>query len=177
MIIEKVTTEQISDLQQVARKSFFDTFVEFNTQEDMNAYLQNNLSVEQLAKELMNPQSEFFMVKCNQDYVGYIKLNCGMAQNEFQKDNALEIERLYVLQQYHRQQIGQALFDYAMTIAYKKSVDYVWLGVWEKNLKAISFYKKNGFIAFDKHDFILGKDIQTDILMRKNIGNSSVLGA
>ncbi|CAI3922752.1 GNAT family N-acetyltransferase [Commensalibacter papalotli (ex Botero et al. 2024)] len=173
MIIEKVTRDKIGDLQQVARKSFFDTFVEFNTQEDMNAYLQNNLSVEQLTKELLHPQSDFFIVKYDQDYVGYIKLNYGTAQNEFQEDNALEIERLYVLQQYHRKQIGQSLFNYALEIAHKKSVDYVWLGVWEKNLKAISFYQKNGLTAFDKHEFILGKDIQTDILMRKYITISS----
>lgn len=171
MIIEKVTSDKIYILQQVAVKSFFDTFVEFNSQEDMDAYLQNNLSIEQIKKELDHPQSEFFMAKFGQDYVGYIKLNHGNAQNEFQEDNSLEIERLYILRQYHRQQIGQALFNYALADAHKKAVDYVWLGVWEHNQKAISFYTKNGFIAFDKHDFILGKDIQTDILMRKNICN------
>lgn len=171
MIIKKVAHEHIDILQQVAVKSFFDTFVEFNTKEDMDAYLQNNLSIEQLMKELNHPQSEFFMAKHGQNYIGYIKLNHGKAQSEFQEDNALEIERLYVLKQYHRQQIGQALLNYALAVAYEKSVDYVWLGVWEHNHKAIAFYKKNGFIAFGKHDFILGKDIQTDILMRKDIHN------
>lgn len=173
MIIEKVTSEKICILQQIATKSFFDTFLEFNSQEDMDAYLQNNLSIEQLTKEFSHPQSEFFLVKNNQDYVGYIKLNYGMAQNEFQQDNALEIERLYVLKQYHRQQIGQALFNYAMAVADAKFVDYVWLGVWEHNQKAIAFYQKNGLVAFDKHDFILGKDIQTDILMRRDVRNFS----
>jgi ribosomal protein S18 acetylase RimI-like enzyme len=45
----------------------------------------------------------------------------------------------------------------------------VWLGVWEKNLRAISFYEKNGFIAFDQHIFQLGDDRQTDIMMKKLI--------
>jgi ribosomal protein S18 acetylase RimI-like enzyme len=45
-------------------------------------------------------------------------------------------------------------------------VDYVWLGVWEKNLRAIQFYKKNGFVEFDQHLFILGDDPQTDIMMK-----------
>jgi len=43
----------------------------------------------------------------------------------------------------------------------------VWLGVWEENPRAIKFYKKNGFVEFDKHTFVLGEDEQTDILMKK----------
>ena len=48
---------------------------------------------------------------------------------------------------------------------------YIWLGVWEKNLRALSFYRKNGFVAFDKHIFKLGNDIQTDILMKIQLKN------
>jgi ribosomal protein S18 acetylase RimI-like enzyme len=44
---------------------------------------------------------------------------------------------------------------------------YVWLGVWEENERALNFYKKNGFVEFDKHIFILGEDKQTDLMMKK----------
>ena len=48
-------------------------------------------------------------------------------------------------------------------------VGYVWLGVWEENPRAIRFYEKNGFVAFDKHIFRLGDDEQTDIMMKKKL--------
>ena len=48
----------------------------------------------------------------------------------------------------------------------EKNVEYVWLGVWEQNPRAIRFYEKNGFVAFDKHVFKLGNDEQTDIMMK-----------
>lgn len=56
--------------------------------------------------------------------------------------------------------------DKAIEIAKQKRVAFIWLGVWEENLRAINFYKKNGFIKFDKHIFSLGQEEQTDIMMK-----------
>ena len=53
--------------------------------------------------------------------------------------------------------------------AVAKTLDTVWLGVWEHNPKAIEFYKRCGFEVFDKHIFVLGNDPQNDLLMRKQI--------
>ena len=62
--------------------------------------------------------------------------------------------------------MGQLLYNKALEIATKLSIKEIWLGVWEKNKRAISFYKKNGFIEFDTHIFKLGNDEQIDIMMR-----------
>jgi len=63
--------------------------------------------------------------------------------------------------------VGQRLYEEAMWLAKELGMRYVWLGVWEENPRAIRFYAKNGFVAFDKHIFRLGDDEQTDILMKK----------
>ena len=74
--------------------------------------------------------------------------------------------RIYVLSSFHGKKVGQLLYDHALQIAREKNVQFVWLGVWEENPRAIQFYKKNGFIEFDKHIFKLGDDLQTDIMMK-----------
>jgi len=94
-------------------------------------------------------------------------LNFGQAQTEVKDNKALEIERIYVLKEFQGKKVGQLLYEKAMQIAIQKNAAYVWLGVWEKNPKAINFYKKNSFVEFDKHLFMLGNDQQTDIMMRK----------
>ena len=71
-----------------------------------------------------------------------------------------------MLQSFHGKKLGQALYEKAIQIANEKKVQYLWLGVWEKNNKAIQFYKKNGFVQFDTHIFKLGNDEQTDIMMK-----------
>lgn len=78
----------------------------------------------------------------------------------------LEIERIYVLKAFHGKKVGQLLHDKAMEVSKQRSVDYVWLGVWEENPRAIRFYEKNSFVAFDKHIFKLGNEEQTDIMMK-----------
>ncbi|MBB2950195.1 GNAT family N-acetyltransferase [Sphingobacterium sp. JUb56] len=165
--IKKVTLSDIKDLQKIGKQTFFETFSESNTEENMKKYLEEGFSVDKLTEELTNPYSEFYFALDNQEVIGYLKLNVGESQTEEQHHESLEIERIYVLQDYHGKKIGQILYEKALQIALERKSEYVWLGVWEENPRAISFYKKNGFVEFDKHIFVLGDDEQTDIMMKK----------
>lgn len=166
IIIKKVTVADIQQLQLIGKVTFTETFAEHNTAEDMQKYLEERFSTEQLISEVNNANSEFYFALINDDVVGYLKLNFGAAQTELKIKNSTEIERIYVLNKFHGKKVGQILFDTAYNIAKKNKSDCIWLGVWENNPKAIHFYEKNGFTEFDKHIFKLGNDEQTDIMMR-----------
>ena len=132
----------------------------------MTKYLEENLSVERLTAELNEKCSRFYFAVVRGRVIGYLKLNSGQAQTELKDDNSLEVERIYVLHEFHGRKVGQLLYQKAMQVAKQLNADYIWLGVWEHNRKAIRFYKKNGFVEFDKHVFMLGDDRQTDIMMK-----------
>ena len=169
MRITSLTVSDVSILRGIARDTFIETFSEANKAEDMERYLTENFSEEQLARELSNPDSFFYVAEVNGHVVGYLKLNTARAQTEPQAADALEIERIYVLGSYHGGGVGQALYHHAMSVAEDRKARYVWLGVWEHNHRALRFYEKNGFIAFGTHIFQLGNDQQTDILMKKSV--------
>ncbi|MFC2486117.1 MAG: GNAT family N-acetyltransferase [Rothia dentocariosa] len=169
MRITSLTVSDVSILRGIARDTFIETFSEANKAEDMERYLTENFSEEQLARELSNPDSFFYVAEVNGHVVGYLKLNTARAQTEPQAADALEIERIYVLGSYHGGGVGQALYHHAMSVAEDRKASYVWLGVWEHNHRALRFYEKNGFIAFGTHIFQLGNDQQTDILMQKSV--------
>ena len=169
MRITSLTVSDVSILRGIARDTFIETFSEANKAEDMERYLTENFSEEQLARELSNPDSFFYVAEVNGHVVGYLKLNTAPAQTEPQAADALEIERIYVLSNYHGNGVGQALYHHAMSVAEDRKASYVWLGVWEHNHRALRFYEKNGFIAFGTHIFQLGNDQQTDILMKKSV--------
>ncbi|MFC4212354.1 GNAT family N-acetyltransferase [Pedobacter lithocola] len=154
-------------VQLIGKETFFETFASSNTEADMKKYLSESFSEEKIKKELSNKESMFFIVWDSEVPIGYLKINTGDAQTELQDTCALEIERIYVKANYHGKKIGQLLYDKALEVAQQKHLKSIWLGVWEENPKAIKFYEKNGFIAFDKHVFKMGNDIQTDIMMRK----------
>lgn len=167
--IQKVSINQVEALQHISKQTFTETFGADNSEANMKAYLEKGFSLETLKKEVANKDSEFYFAVLDDALTGYLKINFGHTQTEIQDENSLEIERIYVLKEFHGQQVGQKLYVKAMEVARQKKVGYVWLGVWEKNPRAIRFYEKNGFEAFDKHVFNLGNDQQTDIMMKLEI--------
>lgn len=164
--ITKIGPAQLAQLQAIGRQTFTETFSSTNSEENLNAYLQYGFSPAKLTDELNNPNSEFYFATLNDKVIGYLKINFGIAQTELQDPKAMEVERIYVLGEFQSKKVGQLLFEKALAIAKNKKVDFVWLGVWEENHRAIRFYTKNGFVAFDSHIFLMGNDKQTDILMK-----------
>lgn len=169
--IIKITISDITELQRIGRQTFKETFADSNSEENMKSYLEEDFSLEKLTKEVNNENSEFYFAKIDNEIIGYLKVNFGESQTELKDSKALEIERIYVSKEFHGKSVGQLLYDKAIEIAKQKNSDYVWLGVWEENPRAISFYKKNGFVEFDKHIFKLGDDEQTDIMMKLKLNN------
>lgn len=169
MQIRKLNISDLENLQKISIQTFRETFEDVNTEENMKKYLTEKLSLSQLKSELENPNSEFFFAENENKILGYLKLNFKNAQTEKVDENHLEIERIYVLKEFFHLKIGQILFDIALEIGKEKKLEFVWLGVWEENHRAIRFYEKNGFKVFGKHDFLLGEDVQTDLLMKLKI--------
>jgi ribosomal protein S18 acetylase RimI-like enzyme len=166
MEIRRLTGEEALLLQEIGRKTFAETFSSTNSKENMEKYLEEGFSLAKLQAEINDPNAEFYFAMQDNSIIGYLKLNIGQSQTEIKNDNALEIERIYVLTEFHGHNIGQQLFEKALEQAYVHKVDFIWLGVWEENKRAIQFYTKNGFVAFDKHIFKLGDEEQTDIMMK-----------
>lgn len=176
IIITKVTLDRVTDLQSISKSTFSETFAPGNSEENLAQYLTDAFSEEQLLSELTNPGSEFYFALVGNDIIGYLKINFGASQTEIQEDHTAEIERIYVLKNFQGKRVGQLLYEKALHLAEQANANYLWLGVWEENQKAIRFYQKNGFVPFDKHVFKLGNDEQTDIMMKLKLAknNSSI---
>jgi ribosomal protein S18 acetylase RimI-like enzyme len=168
-VIIKSTIEDVRIVTQIAKATFFETFAQDNSPDDMDKYAEQNLNEDKFREQLSNADSEFYIVYEEEIPVGYMKLNFGQAQTELRDESSMEIERIYVKRKYHGKKYGQHLHEKAVEVARKRKVIYLWLGVWEHNLKAIGFYEKNGFVAFDKHVFKVGTDEQVDVMMKKTL--------
>lgn len=167
--IKTVSINDIDQLQKIGRQTFYETFSAGNTENNIKKYVEESFSTEKVTSEITDPNSEFYFATLTDSIIGYLKLNFGKSQTELQDEKAMEIERIYVLQEFYGKKVGQLLYGKAIEVATEKNANYIWLGVWEKNLRAISFYKKNGFVKFDKHIFKLGNDEQTDIMMKLHL--------
>ena len=167
--IRRAAPTDIAWLLPLAKASFYTTYAHLNRPENMDHYLQKAFTREQWTREFAEPASHFYAATLGESPVGYTKLNFGAAQTELQDDTALEIERIYVFEGFQGRGIGRQLIEHAVGLARERGLQYVWLGVWEKNPAAIAFYERVGFSHFGEHIFQFGDDAQTDVMMRRDL--------
>ena len=167
--IRECSLKDVEKVRGIGMKTFKETFAAENTEEDMKNYLEENFNIFKVKEELQNSESKFFIVEVDEKAVAYMKLNLGSAQTEENFAHSLEIERIYVSQEYKNMHLGSKLIQRAIAFGKDLELEYVWLGVWEHNTKAIGFYEKMGFVTFGSHVFVLGSDEQTDYLMKLSL--------
>ena len=165
--IRLVLPSDVDSLLALSIKTFYDAFEHHNDPEDFEAYTSVAFTRHQLLSEINNPHSAFYFALIDDEPVGYIKLNYASAQAEFREAHGVEISRIYVLASQQGKQIGNQMISFAVNKAMEDGLQYIWLGVWEHNPNAIRFYERCGFAKFSSHKFMVGRDEQTDILMKK----------
>jgi len=170
MIIIQTAKNGDADLiADLSRQTFYETFAPFNTKEDMNKFMNEQFTREQLIKEAKEIANKFILAYNDTKPVGYALMRESTIPEGLENFNTVEIARIYVLNTAIGTGAGKALMEKCIEMAKEINKEIIWLGVWEKNIRAISFYTKWGFEKFAEHPFILGNDIQTDWLMKKTI--------
>lgn len=167
MKLKKLSVRDAAQLQEISVETYKDTFDPYNSAEIMAVYLEDAYNVLKLERELQNPESEFYFLFVDDELAGYLKLNVGAAQSEAIAENALEVERIYVKPAFKRRGLGKYLMTHAEAVAREQGKSTMWLGVWEHNNAALSFYEQMGFAVVGSHSFFMADDEQTDLIMSK----------
>ena len=151
IFLKKCTEEDADILRSLLAKTFSDTFASMNTRENMELYLNQAFARDRILEELRNQDSAFYLLYRDGRPAGCLKLNEAAAQTE------------------NGDPLGSRLMDEAVRLAAEQKKEYIWLGVWEKNERAIRFYEGKGFYRTGSHTFTVGNDEQTDHIMRKDL--------
>jgi ribosomal protein S18 acetylase RimI-like enzyme len=167
--IRQATVEDAAMIADMSRRTFYDSFAAQNTPEDIAQYMETQFTRESLMAEVGQPGNIFLLAYLDDAPVGYMRLLEHEAPPEMGQGPAIEIVRLYAEQSAIGKGVGSTLMRSAIDLGTEKGKEWIWLGVWEHNHRAIAFYTKWGFEKFGHHPFILGSDKQTDWWMRKKL--------
>lgn len=169
MITIRICTKQdIFMLSDLFAKTFADTFRGTTSDKNLENFLKIAYQPEKLEEEMDNPDSTFYFTYVDGELAGYLKVNFGNAQAVGRDLTAGELERIYVQKEFQGRGVGHFLMEQALKLVHDAGKEYIWLGVWEHNMRALEFYKGHGFYQIGSHDFPVGDDIQTDIILRKD---------
>ncbi len=167
--------EEVPQLASIARKTFYETFIPYNSEEDIQAYLEKSFSIPQLQSEFTEDGNAFYLAKLAGEIVGYVKLqhripkpDPGIPQIIYQR-NAVLLERIYLDSRCHGTGVAHHMMQTCLDIAVARGHDLIWLGVWENNHRARRFYEKWGFQVIGPHPFVIGNQVQTDYWMAKSL--------
>lgn len=161
--------EQLNLLREISHETYRETFSDSNSEALIEQYFRDALTAEKLLKEFNTVGSNFYFISLNNNIAGFLKTNTDDAQSDDVDKDALEIERLYIRKKYLRNGLGLKLILFACDLAKQANKNCVWLGVWEGNTPALAFYKAQQFYQIGEHAFDMGGDIQTDLLLKKDI--------
>ncbi len=169
LIIREATTKDARLIADISHQTFFETFAAYNRKEDMDKFLKQQFTKGKLIMEVGARENTFLLAYDDNDIAGYVKIRDERVPFSMGKVNALEVARLYAVSHQIGKGVGSRLMQACIDIAKQRKKEWLWLGVWEKNQRAIDFYTKWGFEKFDETDFLLGDDMQRDWLMKKRV--------
>mmetsp|Transcript_25042 Transcript_25042/g.42327 ORF Transcript_25042/g.42327 Transcript_25042/m.42327 type:complete len:181 (+) Transcript_25042:65-607(+) len=180
MNITRVLATDAKALSELATHCFVSAFAAQNSAANMDHYVKKSLSVDATTLELHDPSSTFlWATRSSEDAavgsvtpLGYVKIRRGeKAPPCVTAARSVELQRLYVVPELVGGGLGHRLLRAAMETTHKEGFQTMWLGVWEHNKLASKFYERHGFVAVGSHDFLLGDDLQRDIIMQLSTVN------
>jgi diamine N-acetyltransferase len=163
--LRPATIEDAAPLSALAERTFRDTFAADNTASDMDAYCARAFGVDIQSRELSDPATLTLVVEEDGNLVGYAQLVLRPPPLSVPACRPMELKRFYVDKAFHGSSMAPALMRAAEESARASGADLVWLGVWERNPRAIRFYQKSGFQEIGEQTFTVGADLQRDLVM------------
>lgn len=169
--IRRAAPADAARLAAFASGAFVDTFGADNTPEDMTAYLAESFGEAVQRSELEDPEVTVLLAESDKELVGYAMLRDGAVATPVDSTRAIEIARLYAGKPWIGAGIGALLMRSCLTEARSRDKDTIWLGVWERNARAIAFYRRWGFADVGSQSFQLGGDLQSDRVMARRVAD------
>jgi diamine N-acetyltransferase len=167
--IRRATKSDNTLIAELGAETFAEAFGADNTAEDMQVYLKASFAPAIQAAELADAATVFLIAEVGGQAAGYARLRESRPSAELDAARPIELVRFYARTPWIGRGIGAALMEASFQEATARGCDVMWLGVWERNQRAIAFYRKWGFLEFGTHGFMLGKDLQQDILMARGV--------
>lgn len=168
-ILKQYNITHLLALQSIAITTFDESYAADCDADDMDSYMKEAFSLVQMEKELLHPHSLFYGIWIDDEVVAYMKINLDSMPPQLAGETGLQIQRIYILKAFQRQNLGTILLEKAYEIAKEYQRDWIWLVVWDQNPKAMAFYQKKGFEMNGTMPFAFGGGVQYDCCMVKKI--------
>lgn len=170
LVIRRATEDDAERLAEMARRTFVETFGPDNTAENMAMHVAQSFGTDIQLGQIRDARMVTLLAEIGSTMAGFAQVRRGAWPPCVTGDSPVELWRFYVDRPFHGRGIAQALMGAVEQVARELDAHTLWLGVWERNPRAIAFYAKCGFVDVGAHGFIFGTEEQTDRVMARALG-------
>lgn len=172
LTLRPAAVRDASHLAVFAARAFRAAFAADNQPDDLEQYINASFASQKIAAELTDPQALFTLAYQNDTLIGYTKLLFGSHPRFIPFPRPVELVRIYVDPERTSQGLGSRLMQACLAVAQERACETIWLGVWERNVRAIAFYRRWGFEQMGTQQFVLGQDVQIDLVMSRSLSEA-----
>lgn len=156
--IRRATVSDVNILAALGTTTCYEAYFELDPSQDLADYCARIYSPENVQTEFNDPNSTYLIAEINDRAVGFVKLRENKPVECVDGENAIELQRIYVLERVKGSGVGKALLDSSISIGRERGYMQLWLGVWDQNLPAQRFYERIGMKRVGNTVFNDGKN-------------------
>jgi ribosomal protein S18 acetylase RimI-like enzyme len=171
LVIRRATPADAARLADLAARTFHDTFAADNQTQAMAVHLARSYAPAVQLEEINRPDMRTLLVEIGGESIAYAQLRSEDDDTPtcVTGPNPIEVFRFYVDRPWIGRGVAQPLMCAAIDEGRSLGAKTLWLGVWERNSRAIAFYTKCGFTLVGDHEFLFADEVQTDLVMVRPI--------
>lgn len=163
--IKTATSGDARLLSLVASVTFYEAYFEQDDPHDLADYITESFSLGSVEEQLSDRASTFFILFLDGLAVGYAKLIDNSREPCIAAERPVELKRIYLMERVWRRGLGEILLKHCIDEARRRGADSIWLGVWQKNSRALPFYEKHGFVKAGTLEFPYGDSVGVNDVM------------
>ncbi|MGB7739438.1 MAG: GNAT family N-acetyltransferase [Steroidobacteraceae bacterium] len=163
VVIRRGAASDAAGLAAFAARTFAEAFGDDTGADDMQAHLAATYGPDLQARELVDPAVITLLALQDSRIVAYAQVRWNEAPPAcVTLPAAVELQRFYADRSMRGTELTLRLMQRALDAARELGGRYAWLGVWERNARAMAFYRKAGFDEIGCTHYVVGADRQTD---------------
>lgn len=166
-MIRSATSADAPALAQFAERSFRDAFASMNAASDMDLHCRRHYGEAIQAREIGEADRVTLVAEEGGVLSAFAQLRRDPPPPFVNGPVPGEIQRFYVAREFHGSGLATSLMQACFTNLYAGGARTAWLGVWERNPRAIAFYRRLGFVEVGEQRFLLGTDLQRDLVLAR----------
>jgi ribosomal protein S18 acetylase RimI-like enzyme len=168
-LIRLAIVDDVPLLCRLGAATFRETYRQISDPREVDDYADEQFTPQKVAAWFRKPCARTLLAEVGDVPVGYAHLRHAQVPACVADRKAIELSRLYLLATAQGSGLGNAMMAAALAQAAALDARSVWLGAYDRNLRALAFYARHGFTQVGTHEFEFGGRVYADPVLTRSV--------